>query len=463
MENLLTQSLTLLVLIYLLLGIKLTCKGLFKLILFTQIAFEFLLTNSWQNRSTYEFIKSISGGDHLNAIIFIGLSIVFLDLPALFFNRGKIFRNSFNIKIDQKSPINNRSFAVSMLLFGLGVKLVELASSGILFGRDVSTYKPEDSVGLYFLSIADFLIPFSLALLYDPGKSKSRFPILEIVLMLFISYFSFSKAAILIYLSAYIPALGLLFGIDTVKRIFFKPIIIPLILGIILFFGIKTQQRYNIAELSLQPDVLVEYALDGVGSRFGLIYRTFIVINREIQVNEKQLLDGYYNSQIFYLWIPRFLWSDKPRVASELLYDYLGVTEENYGTAFAINVFGTFLVDFGAILALCFALFLGFVLYFGDRLIEKLITANASVFRVFISSVWINFSFSLSEGGIPPGFSKAVILMAAYFLVYFLYLSIRFLHLFIFQRIFKLEDKSKVPVLENASFFSRSVIFDEKK
>lgn len=456
METLITQSLTLVVLIYLLLGIKLTCKGLFKLILFMQIAFEFLLTNSWQDRSTYEFIKSISENDHLNAIIFIGIAILFLDLPSLFFNRGKIFKYSFSFGMNQNFARNNRSFAISMLLFGIGVKFAELASSGILFGRDVSTYKPEDSVGLYFLSIADFLIPFSLALLYYPGKSKFRFPVLEIALLLFISYFSFSKAAILIYLSAYIPALGIIFGIDTLKKIFLKPIIIPIIIGIILFFGIKTQQRYNIPELALQPDVLVEYALDGVGSRFGLIYRTFIVINREIQVNEKQLLNGYYNSQIFYLWIPRFLWSDKPRVASELLYDYLGVTEENYGTAFAINVFGTFLVDFGAIIALLFALLLGFVLYFGDRLIEKLVLGNASVLQVFISLVWINFSFSLSEGGIPPGFTKAVILFAAFFLV-------SFLHLFIFQPIFKFLDKSKTPVVKNANFSSRSVIFNEKK
>ena len=419
MEEIITQIVTIFVLIYLFLGIRLSCKGIFKLILFIQVLSDIFLVSSWETLNTYYFIRYISGADHLSAIVFLTISLFLMDFPELFFNRGKYFKSPFDLGVFQKYVQSSKSFAISMLIFGLIVKMIELSTSGILSGRDVSTYKPEDSVGLYFLSVADFLIPFSLAMLYNPGKNKSRFPIIEIVILFLLSYFSFSKAAILIYFAVYAPTLAVVFGVNLLKKIFLKPILIPIIIGMAIFFGIKSQQRSNLV-VSIQPDTIFKFALDGVGSRFGAIYRTFVVVNREIQLNEKATLEGYYNSQVFYLWIPRFLWTEKPRVASELLYDYLGVSEENYGTAFAINVFGTFLVDFGSKIAYLLAFVFGFIIYFGDRALERLVGSNISMIKIFVAILWINFSFSLAEGGIPPGFTKALILIAAYFLCNFL-------------------------------------------
>jgi hypothetical protein len=124
--------------------------------------------------------------------------------------------------------------------------------------------------------------------------------------------------------------------------------------------GIKSQQRAGMLA-SVSSSAMTQQALSGASARFmGGIFRAYTVAVREVRHGWPPL-GGSYHSQAALLVVPRALWPDKPHVASEQLYYLLGVTEEDYGTAFAINLYGC-LFDFGLLGCLIGAAVVGVLL-----------------------------------------------------------------------------------------------------
>ena len=116
---------------------------------------------------------------------------------------------------------------------------------------------------------------------------------------------------------------------------------------------------------------MTQQALSGASARFmGGIFRAYTVAVREVRHGWPPL-GGSYHSQAALLVVPRALWPDKPHVASEQLYYLLGVTEEDYGTAFAINLYGCLVFDFGLLGCLIGAAVVGVLLQAGDRAIPS--------------------------------------------------------------------------------------------
>jgi hypothetical protein len=121
------------------------------------------------------------------------------------------------------------------------------------------------------------------------------------------------------------------------------------------------------------------------------------------------------------LVVPQALWPEKPHVASERLYYLLGVTEEDYGTAFAINLYGCLVFDFGLAGCLIGAAVVGALLQLGDKSIpswHELRHASPRGLRwQYFATMWLYLAVPLSEGGIPVAIVMSIALAAAFVLV----------------------------------------------
>jgi hypothetical protein len=402
--------------VYLLAGTELTARGMLKGLVALQVAGELIFHSRWETFETYAFLRFVSPQAELTGTALLIVAFLLLDsgsyavsqiLPAPPRPSGP-------------APAPSRSL-LSLLLLGGLLKLVEFYSTGILTGATaLSSYVPEDTVGLSFLLVlSEFFIPFALAS-WGRGRKNLPFPGLDLALLLALAYLSFSKAAILIYLFVYGPTHVLAHGWAETKRRFLRWYVTPILLGLgilmILTFALKTQNRAN---KEFDETAIVEAASGGVGQRFGSIYRTYLTVADEMVNRKVAPMGGFYHEQIAYLWVPRLLWPAKPRVASERLYYYLGVTEESYGTAFAPNFFGAMLVDFAVPGAFFAAFGLGMFLGLGDRWVRRLRRSGQapSTGRLFFAAAWLGTAQQLSEGGVPPAVTRLLILMVAFAMV----------------------------------------------
>jgi hypothetical protein len=309
-------------------------------------------------------------------------------------------------------------FHSAFLVTGLLCKLAFLGMAGVLTGqRSLSALTPEDSVGAGgLLLFADFLVPYGFAALRRSGHA--RWPVLgDILALAGLSFISFSKSLFIYYLVIYGIGLALAWGTRATRRELLGWKLSLLLLIAVANLGIKSQQRSG-AILETDAATLAASATAGASARFmGGIYRAYVVTVREVSSGWPPL-GGSYHAQVFLLPIPRVLWPDKPRVASEQLYHLLGVTEERFGTAFSVNAYGALVFDFGIRVALLGAFLLGLLLYLGDRRIptwRALRTApKRSLWWHGLTTAWVFQGVTLSEGGIPIALGNFALLSLAF-------------------------------------------------
>jgi hypothetical protein len=241
-----------------------------------------------------------------------------------------------------------------------------------------------------------------------------------LLLLAAVSFLSFSKAAFITYAVIYGMAYLLAEGRQRTRREFLNWKSVAIVAIAFFSLGIKSQQRAGML-VSLSSTAMTQQALSGASARFmGGIFRAYTVAVREVRHGWPPL-GGTYHSQAALLVVPRALWPDKPHVASEQLYYLLGVTEEDYGTAFAINLYGCLVFDFGLLGCLIGAAVVGVLLQAGDRAIptwRELRRASPRGQRwQYFATMWLYLAVPLSEGGIPVAIVSAIGLTGAFVLV----------------------------------------------
>lgn len=417
-----------LVSIVLLVGIRPGTWGLLRFILAIHLLGDVAFGWFWAVVPTYAFMKYIDDADRIYAALFLAVAVVLTDLSyratqavRRLVAEGRVGASSTPVVQDvarDEEKSNEAGFSSAFLIAGLICKLIFLGATGVLTGaRALSDLRPSDSIGLgAVVLLSDFLIPYGTAAIRRAGRA--RWPIVgDLLLLAAVSFLTFSKAAFITYAVIYGLAYVLAEGTRRTRKEFlnWKSLLIVGLSFVVL--GIKSQQRAGML-LDLSSSTMSEQAMAGASARFmGGIFRAYAVAVREIRHGWPPL-GGSYHTQAAALVIPRVLWPDKPHVAAEQLYYMLGVTEETYGTAFAINTYGCMVFDFGLAGCLVGAAVLGLLLQIGDSQIPTWPEARAPSYRGqrwhYFATVWVYVAVPLSEGGIPIAIVALLALAVAY-------------------------------------------------
>jgi len=407
----------------LLIGIRPGAWGLLRFVLAVHVLGDVLFGWVWGLWPTYAFMKYIDDADRIYAVLFLAVAVCLTDATYRLSRRvGRLLAARFSRDRDESRGSNEtREFASAFLIAGVLCKLIFLGATGVLTGqRAVSDLRPSDSIGLSaIVMLADFLIPFGAAAMRRAGRMP--WPVVgDLVLLAALSFLSFSKAAFVTYALVYGLAFLLAEGRDRTRRAFVNWRSLVILSIAVLSLGIKSQQRAGML-VSLSSDVMTQQALSGASARFmGGIFRAYTVAVREVRHGWPPL-GGSYHTQAALLVIPRVLWPDKPHVASEQLYYLLGVTEEDYGTSFAINMYGAMVFDFGLLGCLIGAAVMGVVLWIGDRTVPdwrhlRQPSTRGKTWQYF-ATMWVYLAILMSEGGIPVAVVTGMGLSCAFLLV----------------------------------------------
>ena len=409
----------------LLIGIRPGAWGLLRLILAVHLLGDVLFGWVWALWPTYAFMKYIDDPDRIYATLFLAAAVGVTDASYRLSRRiwGFIVARFGLVAEDRTSGRASATpgFASAFLVAGLVCKLIFLGATGVLTGqRALSELRPSDSIGLgAIVMLADFLIPYGVAALRRAGRAP--WPVIgDLLLLAGVSFLSFSKAAFITYAVIYGMAYLLAEGRQRTRREFLNWKSVAIVAIAFFSLGIKSQQRAGML-VSLSSTAMTQQALSGASARFmGGIFRAYTVAVREVRHGWPPL-GGSYHSQAALLVVPRALWPDKPHVASEQLYYLLGVTEEDYGTAFAINLYGCLVFDFGLIGCLIGAGVVGVLLSAGDRAIPSWSDLRRASPRgqrwQYFATMWLYLAVPLSEGGIPVAIVSAIGLTGAFVLV----------------------------------------------
>jgi hypothetical protein len=373
-------------------------------------------------------MKYIDDADRIYAALFLAAAVVLTDLAyratrgiRRFVALGRLGTSRTGLTDADEALTVGAGFSSAFLIAGLVCKLVFLGATGVLTGtRALSELRPSDSIGLgAIVLLGDFLVPYGAAALRRAGRAP--WPLAgDLLLLAAISFLSFSKAAFITYAVIYGVAYVLAEGTRRTRKEFlnWKSL---LIVGLsFLVLGVKSQQRAGML-LDLSSSTMTEQAVAGASARFmGGIFRAYAVAVREIRHGWPPL-GGSYHTQAAALVVPRALWPEKPHVASEQLYYMLGVTEETYGTAFAINAYGCLVFDFGIAGCLVGAAVLGFLLQLGDSQIPSWRGLRAPSRHGqrwhYLATAWLYSAVQLSEGGIPIAIVSLLAFVVAYALI----------------------------------------------
>ena len=409
----------------LLIGIRPGAWGVLRLILAVHLVGDLVFGWVWAIMPTYAFMRFINDPDRIYAALFLAVAVVITDLTYRVSRRfGKVVVGRLGSTADPApvTPSTNSGFASAFLVAGLVCKLIFLGATGVLTGaRALADLRPSDSIGLgAVVLLSDFLIPYGVAALRRSGRAP--WPIIgDLFILAAISFLSFSKAAFITYVLVYGMAYMLAEGWRRTRKEFFTWKSLVVVAIAFLSLGIKSQQRSGML-VSLSSDVMAEQARSGASARFmGGIFRAYTVAVREVRHGWPPL-GGSYHAQAALLVIPRALWPDKPHVAAEQLYYLLGVTEEAYGTAFAINMYGCLIFDFGLVGCLVGAAVIGVLLQLGDRFIPSWRELGRASPRGprwhYFATMWLYIAVALSEGGIPVAIVSVIALTVAFVLIH---------------------------------------------
>jgi hypothetical protein len=404
-------------------GIRPGAWGLLRFVLAVHLLGDVLFGWVWSLMPTYAFMKYIDDADRIYAALFLAAAVCATDVTYRLSRRvGRFVAGRFSLALRRPTTAEARpGFSSAFLVAGLACKLVFLGATGVLTGeRGLSELRPSDSIGLgAIVMLADFLIPYGVAALRRAGRAP--WPVVgDLILLAVLSFLSFSKAAFITYALIYGLSFLLAEGWTRTRREFLNWRSVLIVVIAVLSLGIKSQQRAGML-VSLSSSVMTEQTMSGASARFmGGIFRAYTVAVREVR-NGWPPLGGSYHTQAALLVIPRVLWPDKPHVASEQLYYLLGVTEEDYGTSFAINLYGAMVFDLGLLGCLIGAAVMGVVLQVGDTAIPgwrglRQPSARGPTWQYF-ATMWVYLAVLLSEGGIPVAIVTGIGLTGAFLLV----------------------------------------------
>lgn len=411
----------------LLVGIRPGAWGFLRFILAVHLLGDVAFGWFWTVVPTYAFMKYIDDADRIYAAVFLAVAVVITDLTYRATQSVRRFVaddrvvGTPRVAASAEGTSTAGGFSSAFLVAGLFCKLFFLGATGVLTGqRALNELQPSDSIGLgAVVLLADFLIPYGVAAIRRAGRAP--WPVVgDLLLLAAISFLSFAKALFITYVVIYGLAYVMAEGTRKTRKEFlnWKSLLIAALSFVVL--GIKSQQRAGML-LDLSSSTMTEQAAAGASARFmGGIFRAYTVAVREIRHGWPPL-GGSYHTQAAALIVPRALWPDKPHVAAEQLYYMLGVTEETYGTAFAINTYGCMVFDFGLAGCLVGAAMLGLLLQLGDSQIPSWRELRDPSRRGprwhYLATAWVYIAVQLSEGGIPIAIVSLLSFGLAYLLV----------------------------------------------
>lgn len=394
-----------------------------KVFLLMHVAGEILFKDFWEAVSTFAFMTNVTDDMRAfgNALL---LGLVVLGDVGYWLGTRLFARPRLRFVAVEAGRFVSPSY---YLWVGLGIKALLFVYLLAAKGVNMLSMQPEDAVGIFgIMEIAEMLIPFGLALrrLSSDGR---RGVITDFVLLLALGFFSHSKAMVINYLLGYCVTYLMIHGWQSLRQQTFNARIVLVLLGIVVAVGIKSQQRSASGAVSLTSEEVVVNAVGGASARLmGGIHRTYLTIMDEIVRRNQPPLGGKYHAQALYLFVPRAIWADKPRSAAEDLYYYLDITEEDPGSAYAVNPFGVMIFDFGLPLGLVATLLFGMVLALIEKVLFQNYLRNPSHLAAKISSIfgvylWLSSVNLLAEAGFPLVVTRMIISGGGFMAIHLLY------------------------------------------
>lgn len=383
--------------VYLVHDFSLELRKLIKAFIASQI-FGDLVFGGWLSElPVYQFMSKLETSDRFYTLLVIMGCVILMDMAYRLFRPLK--RRAVAVRPDVL-----RASGIMFVLVATLCKVLSLAAADVLFHPlQALSLQPEALVGASFLDIVGSTL-FPIGLAFWVLSSNKRRHGVALFCILFFGLMSPWKGDIVRMAACYIFALGV-FGWRFVREAILGRQSLVFCAAFLLLLPIKTQLR-STAGASFDARTLATYLVMGTSGRVtGGIFQTFCEVTRNIRDHSSPLMRGRYNLQALYLWVPRMLWPDKPRVAAEQVYDYLDLSEEPYGTSFALTLFGTFYLDFGLWGSLVCSFLFGLVLAAAERRLFRLQSPDPVKFFA-MAAIWLSLVFFLSEGGLPPAVSQ---------------------------------------------------------
>jgi oligosaccharide repeat unit polymerase len=433
--------------VYLLWGFSLRLRSLVKAMMAIQLLGDLFFFPLLLRYQVLRFIKTLSAEDRMYPLLILMGCVIAMDVGAalaakvgrprrvaalrtavsrsVLSNPGQVAVSS-RAKSRAEEPLRlnqtcTKQVGVILVLVAILAKFFQLYFVGILDEPSVVyailTWQPERSLGFTFLeNIGTALLPIGLALLVMRTKRKPHW--LALFPMLAYGLLSPWKGGIAHLIVIYAFTVQQ-FGWSELRAMILRRSTLVLAFLVLLTFPIKGQFR-NLGWAMFDSDTLVEQFVLGTDARLmGGVFQTFTFVVKNLERGQPYM-GGRYNVQVLYLWVPRLLWKDKPRVAGEQIYDYLLLTKQEAGpygeSAFAVTVFGTFYLDFAFWGSLICSFLFGGLLALGEKLLRRLKTAPNDILKVYavaFTSVWLHAFFPLSESGVPSAFTETLVASAA--------------------------------------------------
>jgi hypothetical protein len=420
--------------VYLLRGFSFHVRPLLKALLAIQLLGDLLFFNWLLNMPVYSFIKSLTAQDRIYPLLMLMACVLCMDAGAAVLAArrrarrsgphsvplrgvGLVRTNRQNDVLLKLDATMARRVGTMFVILAFGTKVMELFFSGILnepsLVMGILSWQPEMSAGFTFLgSLGMILLPIGMALLVMKSRKKRHW--IAMAFMFGFGFLSPWKGDVVRVMILYGFAISQ-FGGPELRRMVLSKGSRIIFVAILLFLPLKAQfragQESGLSRDWRDPDLLVEDFVGAVGARaMGGVFQSYVYVVNSLE-RGYPTMGGRYNVQALYLWVPRLLWPNKPDIAGEQVYYYLELTkarDEPYGTSFATTVFGTFMLDFGFWGSLFCSFLLGGLINLGDRFIGGLANSRNDVVKVYsvaFTVLWLNVTFSLSEGGVPPAFT----------------------------------------------------------
>lgn len=434
--------------VYLLWGLKIRVRSLLKAILAVQLLGDLIFFNSLLNMPVYTFVKTLTAEDRIYPLLMLMAGVFLMDGGAAILASRKKARHAgagpapsgasgplpANLQKDSPLKLNEditRKVGTLFIMIAVVSKGLELYFSGVLDQPSlligILSWQPEMSVGFAFLgSIGLTLFPIGVVFRVMCAKSKPHW--LGLLLIFGYGFLSPWKGDVVRLTILYGFAIAQ-FGMHELKQVIFGKASRITFAAILLFLPLKAQFRAGqirgFSEDWKDPDSLAEDFVGAVGARvMGGVFQSYVYVVNSLE-RGYPTMGGQYNVQALYLWVPRLLWTSKPEIASEQVYYYLEMTkakDEPYGTSFATTVFGTFFLDFGFWGGLVCAFILGGLISAGERFLVWVSNSRnelAKVYSVAFTVLWLNSTFPLSEGGVPPAFTGLLLGCAVFVMTSF--------------------------------------------
>ena len=427
--------------VYLLWGFKVRLRPMLKAMMAIQLLGDLFFFNLLFDYPVFNFMKKLSAEDRIFPLLLLMGCVLAMDVGVSLSSRW--FRSGSSDSprkptsaraagssnpaqpavgaIGDGARLNlNRSVArqlgVILMLLAVVGKFCELYFLDIFNEPSVvyaiMSFQPERSLGFAFLEpMCWSLLPIGLAL-FVMSTSKKRhwaafFP------MLLLGMLSPWKAAIP-HMIVFYGLTVYQFGWVELKRVFTRGGTWAAVAAVLVAFPVKSQFRNTGSALYDWDSMEMEFVTATDARLMGGVFQTYVAVVEALD-HGAPFMRGGYNVQALYLWVPRLLWKDKPEVAAEKIYDYVGITnaEEPYGeTSFAITVFGSFYLDFGAWGALLASLIFGGSIELMEGSLARMKRGRGGwlgIYCLVFTAIFWHTVFALSESGLPSALTEAMI------------------------------------------------------